>query len=955
MSNDDATQEKNGNKPSDPQMAIWPPLQHDGLEFTSEQLEAILHRKGHLCIIACPGSGKTEVVSQRISKLIQSGVPPETIVAFTFTEKAAESLKLRIRRIIQKDCSNRSDVGGMFIGTIDSFCLYLLKRLRPEYRSFEVLDEAKRMAFMDRWYYALGLQSLESTWMGKWRVIKQFCRDADLVLTEAVDLSGSPMREFAECYNKYTDKLSEERFFDFTTIIHTLLQVLESDSDALARLNREVKHVVFDEYQDVNRLQELLLEKLSIGSDSVCVVGDDDQNIFQWRGSDVRHILGFVDRYKKYGAKMVRIGKNFRATKALVETAELFIANNTSRIDKKMAHNEKSLRTSEDGDMLHKHFDTDLEEFEFIVEKINSLVGTEFIDKYNRQTALSLKDFAIIVSTNEDAARVMSFLEQHGIRCLADSGSGIFDGQAVSLALDCISFVFRCPGYTTGNDIPTILDLKRKHQDLFGKEESEKFAKSLLKVKAMAKKIIRQGRLDYLPNLGLQEFYQRILNAMGAERGIFDELIMYNLAVLSRAISDYEYVYQRIRAREIRGLKWFVFGYASSGYSDPQHSDPGLFQAVRVLTIWKAKGLEFPVVFIPTFVKKQKKRNFSFVDAELYESDRYAGSVEDERRAFYTAITRSEKYLFLTGAKQRKIVVKSNHSIREIHPHPFIGEIVNSHFSKRLITDKPKCSHEIRQESEKLYPTSYSQLSIYDRCPYDFKLRHVHGFNAGVPAPFGYGRVIHNIINVIHNNYIQRKNIPTEKEIEELVDKMFHLRFAPGTMSDKMKKSGLQVVKNYVELHKDDFDKILETEKRFEFISDNSMITGEIDLLKKINGAGEVAEVEIIDFKTEKADGKGRYEMDHSEQVRFYSYASKKSLGYKPEKAVIHHLDTSRKEVVDITEGELEKTSGRIKSKVDLILGKEFTATPEKAKCAGCDFKAICQFKGFEVGAGFKD
>src|SRR6185312_8514614 len=313
---------------------------------------------------------------------------------------------------------------------------------------------------------------------------------------------------------------------------------------------------------------------------------------------------------------------------------------------------------------------------------------------------------------NEDAARIMGYLERHGIRCVADSGTSVFERPVVTLALDCISFVFDCPGYTTENDVPTLSDLKRRHSALFPCDSKE-FEKRLLKVKAMARKIIDKGRIDYLPNLGLQEFYQRILNAMGAEDGIFDEIDFYNLAILSRAISDYEYVYRRIRSREVRGLKWFIIGFAQSGYSDPHHDEPSLFEAVRVLTIWKSKGLEFPVVFVPTFVKKQKRRpNNSFVDSTLYNSDRYGGNVEDDRRAYYTAITRSQKYLFLTGSKQRRIVVKNKPSIREIHPHPFLSEIVNTFFSNKLRITKQKLTSEETRQTDSVYPTSYSQLSI---------------------------------------------------------------------------------------------------------------------------------------------------------------------------------------------------------------------------------------------------
>jgi DNA helicase-2/ATP-dependent DNA helicase PcrA len=341
------------------------------------------------------------------------------------------------------------------------------------------------------------------------------------------------------------------------------------------------------------------------------------------------------------------------------------------------------------------------------------------------------------------------------------------------------------------------------------------------------------------------------------------------------------------------------------------------------------------------------------VDDNLYDRARYDGNVEDDRRAYYTAITRSQKYLFLSGAEQRTIVVSGSASVNRIQPHPFVDEMRNEHFSDSEIIVKPKSQNQPMIHSEGSFPTSYSELSIYERCPYDYKLRHVLGFNAGVPAAFGYGTNIHNILNLVHSNFITQKKIPDDKEIENAFDKMFYMRFAPGEQNENMKRAGAKVVKNYVELHKDDFERILQTEKRFEFVMGKALISGDIDLLKKINDKGEITQVEIIDFKTDKKREDGKYNLDYSEQVRFYAYAARLSLGYKPEKALIHHLDTHTKDHVDISDARLEETKARIEKKVERIVSGKFDASPEKAMCEKCDFRALCSYKGFDVGVNF--
>ncbi|MDA7990358.1 MAG: ATP-dependent helicase, partial [Gammaproteobacteria bacterium] len=325
--------------------------------LSPEQEAAIRHSRGHLRIIACPGSGKTETVSRRVAKLVKSGVEPSTIVAFTFTVKAADELKGRIRGILETECREKSDVGDMYVGTIDSFCLYMLKKISPKYKNFEVLDDARRYAFLDRWYFKIGLPDIQGD-ESKSRTISKFQNSIDMVLTEGIDTSDISNKGFTECFTRYREMLKEQRFFDFASVIRTFIDLLGSDADVLKQVNDEVKHVVFDEYQDVNLPQERMLELLSKGAESVCVVGDDDQNIFQWRGSDVGHIRDFPEKYKAYGVTTEMLEINYRATGALVGMAGRLIGHNTNRVGKEMRPHVGQHNTFEHGDIFHRHFGT---------------------------------------------------------------------------------------------------------------------------------------------------------------------------------------------------------------------------------------------------------------------------------------------------------------------------------------------------------------------------------------------------------------------------------------------------------------------------------------------------------------------------------------------------------------------------------------------------------------------
>lgn len=921
--------------------------------FTDEQKRAIKHEKGHLRIIACPGSGKTEVVSQNVAWLIKNGADPKTIVAFTFTEKAAEELKIRIRSILERECPDRADFGNMFVGTIHSFCFFMLKEIDPAYRSYDVLDDPKRVAFVSKYrnYYSrLKLVRLEKHHgLRHFQTVYKFLESADIVMTENIDPDDLSDRRFAECYETYRELLDEEKYFDFSSIIHNFVEAVQEDKDKLDLLGARVKHVIVDEYQDVNGIQETLIEILSFGADSVCVVGDDDQNIYHWRGSDVRFIRTFTKRYgKKYTVTDVHLDMNFRSTDAIIKTVKSFVEHNTQRLSKNMVHNEQLKRKFESGDIVHRHFRQDSEELAFILSKIRELHGTDFLSKRNKPYSLSYSDFAVLVRTNDDAAKVVGFLDGSDIPCIAYSGTSVFESPIVRLALDCIGYVFNAGSYEDANVVRDLKGLQDEYSRVFNiRQYSEadptNFGRELGKIKKQADHLFEKKPKDYFGDLGLQGYYHQILSAMGAQDFDFGDVYGYNLAALSTAVSDYESVWVRLRASEVKGFFFFVYTFARGHYTETQHSDTSIIDAVRVLTIHKAKGLEFPVVFMPGFEERRSPHgNETFIDERLYDVDKYSGDEEDQRRVYYTAMTRSEKYLFITGSISREGMKKN------YEPHRFLDEIDRKYFSEDLESPRPRSGLPLQARSVGAYPTSFSHLVCYSRCPQDFKLRNVYCYNAGIPVTFGYGTNIHNMLNVIHKKYIRAKKIPTEEEIEKTFDRIFKMRYATDKIAENMKKSALGVVKRYVNLNRDGFTRILETEKKFELVINEALISGQIDLLKKIDDKGQVTEVEIIDFKTDRNDS--IYIGDYEKQLRFYAVACLKSLGLKPQKAYVHHLDKNSKTLVDISPPKLEKTISEVDGQVTDILQRRFPPKPVRETCTECDYKLLCPSKEFRAG-----
>lgn len=919
-------------------------------ELTEEQKMAVNHLKGNLQIIACAGSGKTEVVSRRIAELVKSGAAPKSIVAFTFTEKAAEELKARIREILDRECPSKADLGDMYVGTIHSFCFEMLKQIEPRYRGYDVLDDPRRVAFisMPYRYYSSHLKTLEEH--GKFHTIGKFLQSYDIVRMEDIDIDDLSNQDFAECCRRYEGFLEEHRYLDFAAMIYRLVKMVEENKEAKQALNDRIKHLVVDEYQDVDQLQEKLIRHIADGCESLCVVGDDDQCIYNWRGSAVANIVNFSKNYS--AVTMIPIAYNFRSTDRIIDCATHFIKGNKRRLPKEMKPRNPLINISEEDDLFYRHFDTEEEEFNFIVDRIRVLLGTDMKDKKGTPFSLSYGDFAILTRFRKEAAKIAAYLHAANIPFVLDVGAGIFDRPEMVLALSCLAYFFDFPLW---DDVVTEKDLLRLYSQAFTNRKDEKglgkypnadaksFINQIRSIKAAVQKIVSKGKNDYL-QLGLQPYLHQTLKAFGADKFEFEDVYNYNFAVLSQAIADYESVWRRLRASEVKYFFAFVINYGAGSYADTSHNDPSLINAVKLLTIHRAKGLEFPVVFLPGCVNERTRRSEeTFVDDNLYDRARYDGDEEDERRVYYTAITRSMKYFFMTGSTARHKEDGTPYRI-QFDPHDFVHELTSqTKFSDNLAISRKKSGYDKRKLGSELFPTSFTDLSCYRRCAYDYLLRGIYGYQAGVPPGFGYGARLHNILNVIYQGYIKSKQIPNKKDIEALFEKHFFLRYATDAITAALKAGGTKVIINYVKLNQQDFSKVLETEKKFELVENDALITGQIDLLKKYDEHGNIKEVEIVDFKSERDDNP-LYRTDYELQLRLYAIACLRSLGLNPKQACVHHLDSGKRDYVDITEPELKQASAAMDDAISNIVDGHFPPKPSTS-CDNCDWRRICSRK----------
>lgn len=908
------------------------------MAYTPSQQRVIDHDEGHIQVIACAGSGKTDTITRRVARLLSKGAEPKSMVAFTFTEKAAEEMKYRIRKHLVELSPVNPELGEMYVGTIHSFCFELLNNYFPQFMSYDVLDEHTRVLFLMKYeiFHEIGLDRLGEH---SYKDIAKFCFNADIVREEMLD----PERlteEFRTAYLNYIQLLERKKYIDFSGMMHHVLRLLEENSTFREAIQERFRFITVDEYQDINPIQERIIQLMVGNEGNLCVVGDDDQCIYQWRGTNVDNILTFLARYAEHGVKKEDVTTNFRSTEAIVKSARKVIEAN-KRLEKDVVHWKEGRLKYEKGDIYKVSFPSWEDEVRWIADKIEELRGKKYVNNKGGEFSLDYRDMAVFYrSVRTSAGPLIDELKRRDIPFIVKGGGKLFEAPEVELVLMSMHFLaglnYKTPSSPSGEpaiEITTDI-LRHKFAEVFGGAGDPTFFVEQLEDK--------RDSLDENVYVDFQEILHLIVMYMGATTREFEETVLYNLGRFSEVVSDFQKVYGIVKFRSMKYLFGYVNGHAQLNYDEGGMDDPTRVNAIKIMTIHTAKGLQFPVVFVSDLIKGRfPSEGYHpdpwYIPRNLFDADRYDGTYEDERRLFYVAITRSEKFLFLT-ASQRVPSTSQNPRLRT--PSQFWMEFPDDYAILDLnLPDPTKRESLPLQRAEPLrgFPTSYSELRYYDWCPYNYQLRTIYGFNPNLDMALGYGKCIHNILNILHTRYKDKS--PTEEEVLDVVDENFYMRYAPHQFAVRFKDAAEKVVKTYVDRFCGDFHRILETEKSFEFILGDALISGAIDLIKTVDDQGNLRGIEIVDFKNREA---GEFTVDHEKQLKLYAIASLRALGLDPKKAIVHHLDDNSLSEVDISLGALKKTENEVSETVTKILNRQFPKTTDKTNCRKCDYQYLC-------------
>ena len=977
--------------------------------LTDRQREAVETIDEDLEIVACAGAGKTRTITLRIINLIANGVKPENIVAITFTRKAAAEMKERIYKAGEKYLGSTVGFAGMYIGTIDAFCLKMLQEHVPKYAKFSVLDEVQTKIFMERFH------TTDNDPTGLGGSVIDNAKNLQGRYSKRLDIYTGLMSMLNNCYydsdyrNKWSDDLKERldkfnkclkdhKYFDYSSLIREMIEYLDPDSelnggsmsDMATKIFERVKYLTIDEYQDSNPPQEYLAGLFhKYGKTNLCVVGDADQTIYQFRGSDESNILGFKD---KYNAKKINLNLDFRSTEAVVDIARTAIRNNVHAADYEEMERgivNSSMLDHEEDDTVYASFNDFSEEADFITEQIKELAKTGIpyseiavLFRVRRRVYMGnvLVDFQSVLAEKLKEAGITYTVE--GINNLSNTPE--YDA-AKQLFIYINDMYFDGKNANRGPvfvPVPGAVNLtdeeKLKHK--WRKIDSEHGFTGLTNGIEEAINELKNRKLDSVKfghDFNMQQIFQDFIGHM-----TFVELedkaaetVLYNLGKFSKVIADYEMLFFKESAkyksnRFISHLDNVAAGLYPEGEEDNAYIRG---DAVRLMTIHQSKGLEFTAVFIPALTQGIFPGESFFRGDKIYgpvdaldeaakmveETDGsdwvpnhggYMHNTEAERKIFYVALTRAKKYLFLTHAscygeyydwRLGDVRLEESESV-------FLAEAKASGYLKQYRSGHVYTGDKLPDMKSDPIPMvlNFSLLSNYFDCPYRFKLSNFYGFVQPFSSAQGYGKMLHEIMMHIHNAWIEKRKL-SDEEIDKIAEEALYLPFASQPQLDNSLKGAKDCAHAYVKQNEADADKMIASELDINIeMGDGVSVNGRIDLVRKIDDDG-TDKVAIVDLKSA---GKDAEQCLNAEQLKIYALGYQEMTGTNADYLMIYNLDApdgSKNAGEDIKAEAVTEVQKSIRDAAKHIRDNDLKR-PDKQqdKCAGCYVRGLCSVWG---------
>jgi DNA helicase-2/ATP-dependent DNA helicase PcrA len=974
--------------------------------LTPDQAAAVTHGEGALLIVAGAGTGKTTVITRRIASLVAAKrARPSEILALTFTDKAAEEMEARVDLLVPYGFAD------MWISTFHAFGDRVLRDeglalgLTTDFR---VLTRPEQVVFLRENLFALPLQRLRP--LGDptkhlQALVTLFSRAKDEAVTpeeylafaaeladraKAAPEDAAPreeaalQQELAACYREYQRLLGERGLVDFGDQVLLCLRLFREHPLILEKFRERFRYILVDEFQDTNHTQWELVKLLAGREGNITVVGDDDQSIYKFRGAAISNILGFTAAYPE--ARRIVLRENFRSSQVILDAAYRLIRHNDpDRLEVREKIDKRLVATAPEGSMpRHLHHDTVSSEADAVARLIAGRVEAG---------AWAYRDVAILVRANRDADPFLRAMNLQAIPWRFSGNQGLYARPEVRLLLaflrvvadpeDTVSLYYlagselyemddwqlaRCTGAArrAHRSLRWILEnldgvAELEDVDITTRATAERLLKDLREYVSLSRDrstgevlyqfLMRSGLLKRLTAAGSPAADARVGNIAR-----FFEIVHRFADVASPVPRTPDSFGEAGVPQFIRHLDLLV-----EGGDDPAavEADDDA-DAVNVLTVHKAKGLEFPVVFLVSLVadrfpSRGRREPLPLPDALLH--DVLASGdfhLQEERRLFYVGMTRAKRELFLTsardygGARAKKV---SRFALEALDLPPSEPKPYKASALERIQRHAPSVEEEPDTfrviPEDQILSLSHYQVDDYLTCPLKYKYIHVLRVPIREHHSVVYGKALHEAISF----YLRRKLAQargdatpgsgvTEAEVLEVFGGAWHsVGFLSREHEDLRLEEGRAVLRRFME--REERTGLIPTvvERPFTFLLGTTKVVGRFDRVDERDGR-----VAIVDYKSsavrdqKEADRKAK----ESLQLAIYALAYDQMHGRIPDVVELHFLESGLVGSARKTEGELEETRTTIGEVARGIRARTFTATPGYLQCSYCAFREIC-------------
>lgn len=952
----------------------------------SQQQRVIKQTEGPILVIAGPGSGKTFTLVERILHIIKNkNIKPENLLVATFTEKAAKELVTRISNSLLAE-KITFNVNEMYIGTLHSIWLRLLEenreltRLKRNYTLMDQFDQQYFIYQRMKEYDTIeniklidGIVTQSGKEKSRWDRTEILVKWINRLSEEAVDISKmSKDKEpaivaLANCYHLYQRHISDANALDFSTIQYEALQMLNTYPSVVKKLQEQLAYIMIDEYQDTNTIQETILLKLIGNNENICVVGDDDQGLYRFRGATIRNILEFPQNFPKGKCVQEKLTINYRSHPEIVtfynqwmQTLNWSHGGTTFRYDKQIV--------ARNGEFPKLP----------TVIKVAGESGMdnwcqevlEFLKEMKKSTLSDWNQVAFLFKSvkNERAVELANFLEKNHIPVYSPRSDQFFDREEIRLVIGALLYLFpqyRLVRQWDSNIHMNIWDYYDGCQAEFAEQLQKAANQELLKWcdKRAHEHEGMTKNADYSFSGLFYQFFQFPLFNRFMDEKLSDNVIdgrpIRNIAIFTNLLGKFEYLHhitvltEKYLGKNLTDLFNQFFRYLKDGgideYEDESEYAPS--GCVSFLTIHQSKGLEFPVVVVGSLgdIPKKSYSNLDVILQQRYYSKRPFEPLDEMKnydfwRLYYTAFSRAQNLLVLSCQEK----IPENKRQWPV-PSKQIAAVYSSIPSWRAPSFKPSLLEleKVKDVNIKQEYSFTSHILLYEACARQYRFFKELGFTPVRQSPILFGTLVHETIEDVHKAVLRgQENLVTTTQIAD----WFQDNYANLTKKERVylaepqKNAALDHVMRYVDAQSQSWDKIREAEVDVSLVKDSYILTGKIDLLR---GVGNT--VEIIDFKTEKkpqltedVESLERYKR----QLEIYAHVVEQRLNLEVSKMHLYYTgDVSGEPMISFSKNNdtIDQTIGVIDQTVSRIENRNFHIANRPIKyCVDCDIRHYC-------------